>query len=1102
MSFFSNLFGKKDTQDRWAGHTGTTNNSCHMQTKAFHSNHNIELPTDLFDRDEVKEICKDIQIKTINILVIYGMGGVGKSTMLTKICREVECDKTAYFDLKNKDSFISIAKAILREVFFKSVLSDDEDDLISLLIDCLSKEKSLIVFDNMESIMGIGENSGNINTEFAGYDKMLKRILEESSKSTIIVSGREKLELGHRYDSKYKLWKLNGINVEQAKKMLRSFDLNGTESEWIRFVETYSGNSLTLKIVASEIKYSFNKEIAAFLNAPNMPHELLTLLNEQFDRFSDIEKTVLLISAIERESLNAMELWTKLVGVITVPSLNKHISNIVDHCFFETLKDKNKFYLQPVIMEFLTQKLIDYFVDEIQNEKVCFIAKIPLIDTFAKEYILDIQKENIVFPLRDILLRNGESRCFDLLMALTRKVDNTRSYAIGNIITLISSFYSEITDCDFSSKYILNADLRNIKLKNCSFRDASFESVLMLNTFGNLIDVKYSYDNNFIIGGATDFSFNAWDCKDMSYEFKFSDHTDWVRSVDSNRQLYASASNDESICVYDSQNMNLIAKFEAESRVRKVALFPDSNQYVLSAGDDGYVRLWNVLTSECIKFVGHNPNKVVWDIEIVYFESSYKVISVSDDKSVIMWNLDGTVNKILQTMESEIKSVASDNNNLVFWGCDDGTIVAFALNEMKVIATLNGHTGIVWGLDYDSVCQKLVSAASDKHVIIWDCRTEDIKKVKVIEAHNSAIWSANYNQEGTRFVTTGDDSEFKVWDAIDYKLLYCIKGYTNLLRNIHISTERHSLFVAGDDMIIREYSLDDLNIPRMRYVAHSNRVRQTDVSPNGRLLLSCGDDGNVIVWDTERKKRTVYKGHSKRVWTVAFISNEEFVSAGEENDIYLWHVNSIHPQRRITGHTNWIWDLSFFPDENMLISSSEDNSCILWNMDTKEKIDVFNNHNKWLFAASFSPSGKHFATASADNTSIIYDIISREPICVLNGHKGWVWSVIFIDENTVVTGGQDSKIIIWKIDYENRCYTEMKILSKHNSWVVSLAYDSLSHLLYSASADETIKVWDAHDFSYVKDVLIDKPYDGCDISGVKRLTESEKESLLHLGAIE
>lgn len=1090
---------EKNINSRWAGHSDRQID-LNVCTHAFHTNLKCSLPDNFFERDEISKISQFIGNKSV--IVLYGIGGMGKTTILTKICENRPCGKLAYFDLKNKDSFISIAKSILREVFLKSILPDSEDELIAQLIVCIEKEQTLIILDNMESIMDIGNNSGKILSSYCGYNKFIQSMLGIETCSTIIVSGREKLDLGNRNDLRYTPIRLGGINVTQAKMLLDKFDLNGSNREWEKFVDTYSGNALTLKIVASEINEFYGKSLKDFFLNPNIPHELLELLNEQFERFTDTEKVMLLISAVEREPVSERFVWSKLVGRnISFNQLHKFFSNAVDHCFFEkNIYDDNKsYYLQPVIMEFLTQKLIDIFVHEINNIDLNFISKIPLVDTYAKEYIFDIQKSIIVQPLISILLQNGEAKCRQMLLSIAKVSDLTKSYVIGNIIFLLSALNEEISNCDFSEKYILNADLRNVKLINCDFTNSIFENVLMKNTFGNLIDVKYTYDDNLIIGGATDYSLNAWDCRDMSYKFKLRNHTDWVRSVDSNAFYYASASNDEYIWVYDRTTRNPVAQFYAGSRVRKVYLPNDSDAYVLSSGDDNMIKKWGIIDNSCVKFLGHE--KVVWDFEVIDIGGEKLIVSVSDDKKAIMWDIDGNLIEVICEYKYEMKSIVSTKKGLLYIGCENGDIIVFSLIEKTIKDVLNGHEGIIWGLDYDEINSKMISAASDKHVIVWDCSKEEIYKTKVMEAHNSAIWNINFNNAGTKFVTTGDDSEFKVWDAIDCKLLYCVKGYTNLLRNLYICQQNHSLFVTGDDMIIREYALENINKPRRFYFGHSNRVRHMDVSPDGNYLVSCGDDGNVILWGLKDSSKKVFKGHQKRVWSVCFINNQEFASAGEENDIYIWNKNSIMPQK-MPGHSNWIWDLTFHPEKKYMLSSSEDNTCKLWDMSTRSEIFSFNDHTKWLFSASFSPSGNYIITASADNRAIIYDIIKKELVCYLEGHTGWVWSTVFIDENIVATGSQDSSIRIWEINYESKTYECIHILCKHLSWVVSLGYDTETHLIYSASADETVKVWDTTNYQYIMDVRIDKPYDGIKITGVKGLTDSERMSLLQLGAIE
>ncbi len=1095
---------------RWAGsasdNTQNNGNEESLQENIdYFTNFHYSLPKNYFEREELEYINRLIEEK--KILVLYGMGGIGKTTLLTGLIKEEIFNKTAYFDLKNKDDFADVAKDILRDVFNETILNDDSQELIEKLVGYIEKNSILLVFDNMESIMDIGDNSGKILEEYRGYSDFFERILQIDSMSTIILSAREKIMLGNRYYDKYALYKLEGITVSQAQVLLKDYKLKGDDVIWEYFVTSYSGNPMSLKIVAYEIKEYFNANIKTFLEDPEIPHELEDLLNEQFERFSFLEKIILFWCAVERGSINERFLCSKIVGIDFSPALmHRMFQNIVNHCFLEAEQEMEdirlRFYhLQPVIMDFLSQKLVHILANEIEKCQPKFISYIPLVDTVAKEYILNTQKEMFLYPLKDSILRFGEIECNHYLTELCKKIGNVRSYTVGNIISILSTYNEVISGWDFSSKFILNADLRHIKIVDCNFQNATFENVLLMHTFGNLIDAKFSYDDSLILGGATDYNIYAWDSRDLSFKFRLGDHTDWVRSVDSNHRYIASASNDEYVCVYDYNDYSMIGKFHEGSRVRKVVLSKEPDEYVYSSGDSKIIHQWCLADSSCKTFVGHG--NVIWDFEIIEINEIFYIISVSDDKTAILWSVqDGIGEKILE-YSCGIRTVKYDRKyQRLFMGCENGDIIVFSMQNRNIIQILKEHEGIVWGIDYDEKHEKLVSCSSDKHVIIWECSETRCCKRKVLDAHSSAIWNVHYNSDGTLFVTTGDDYEFKVWDANKYRMMYAVKGYTNLLRNIHVSNVNGTIYVAGDDTNIREYDLTLQDKAKRFFSGHTNRVRHIDVSNDGKKMLSCGDDGSVILWNLVTYEKKYYRGHEKRVWSVCFIDNTHFASAGEENDIYLWETNKSNPIAFLRGHTNWIWDISYNATQKMLISAGEDNTCRLWDVQERKEIHCFVEHKKWLFAASFDVFGRYAITASADHTANIYDINKRELICTLSGHKGWVWSAIFIEENIVATGSQDSTIRIWKIDYEQKMAICEKTLNKHTSWVVSLEYSKELKLLYSASADETVKIWSTDNYQYLGELQIDKPYDRMKIAGVKGLTDSEKLSMLRLGAEE
>ena len=1091
---------------RWAGSSdNNTQNSGNEENIESFSNFHYSLPKNYFEREELEHIKSLINEK--KILVLYGMGGIGKTTLLTSLIKEGIFDKTAYFDLKNKDDFTDVAKDILRNVFNETILNDDNQKLIDKLVSYIEKNSILLVFDNLESIMDIGDNSGKILNEYRGYSDFFEQILQIDSMSTIILSSREKLMLGNRYYDKYVPYKLEGITVKQAQELLKDYKLKGDDVVWKHFVNSYSGNPMSLKIVAWEISEYFNSYIKAFLEDPEIPHELEDLLNEQFERFSILEKIILFWCAVERGSINERFLCSKIVGIDFSSTVIHHMfQNIVNHCFLEAEQEIEDirlhfYHLQPVIMDFLSQKLVHILASEIIGCQPKFISYIPLVDTVAKEYILNTQKEIFLYPLKDIILRFGEAECNHYLVELCKKIGNVRSYTVGNIISILSTYNEKISGWDFSGRFILNTDLRHIKIIDCNFQNATFENVLLMHTFGNLIDAKFSYDDSLILGGATDYNIYAWDSRDLSFKFRLGDHTDWVRSVDSNYKYIASASNDEYVCVYDYNNHSLVGKFHEGSRVRKVVLPKEPNEYVYSSGDSKIIHQWCLTDNSCKKFVGHD--NVIWDFELIEVDKTSYIVSVSDDRTAILWTVqDGTKKKILE-YSCGIRAVKYDGKyQRLFMGCENGDIVVFSMRKQSIIQVLKEHEGIIWGIDYDEKREQLVSCSSDKHVILWECHETKYCKRKVLEAHSSVIWNVHYNFDGTLFITTGDDYEFKVWDAHKCRMMYAVKGHTNLLRNIHVSNVNKTIFVAGDDTNIREYSLALQGNAKRFFSGHTNRVRHIDVSNDGKQMLSCGDDGSVILWNLVTYEKKYYRGHEKRVWSVCFIDNTHFASAGEENDIYLWETSKSNPIGFLKGHTNWIWDISYSSAQKMLVSAGEDSTCRLWDVQERKEIHCFVEHKKWLFAASFDVHGRYLITASADHTANIYNIAKKELICTLSGHKGWVWSAIFIEENIVATGSQDSTIRIWKIDYEQKTAICEKILNKHTSWVVSLEYSIELQLLYSASADETVKIWNTSNYQYLGELQIDKPYDRMKISGVKGLTDSEKLSMLRLGAEE
>lgn len=1061
----------------------------------------LDLPDNFLNHEYVNKIINDIK-SGFNAIVLYGMGGIGKSTLLRKVIDDCGVSQIAYFDLRNKRDFCSTARDILQDVFQYRV--ENDKNLMNELLSKIKENNILIIFDNLESIMDEGKNSGKMLPDFYEYQQLAESVINITTSSTIIFSGRDKLKLSSRSD-KYNEYALTGFDEQKAKVFLAKYKLVGTDNDWTMFVKTYKGNPLSLKIIAEEIRSNYRSSLAEFLADPNMPRELADLLEEQFNRFSLIEKNILFILAVEREPISYKNINSMLVKINRFNNETRNaIFNISNRCFIEgngANLDQSRFYLQPVIMEFLTQKLLGIVFNEIIENNPDFLMRVPMLDTVARDYIVKTQKIVIIEPLCNALLQEyGQDSSIKMLANMNSTIPSDKNYACGNIINILSAILDTIKEIDFSNKYIINADFRYNYFCDCKFVGSTFLNVLFRQTFGNLIDVRYSHDDQLLIGGTTDYCINIWSAKDLSLLHRLPYHSDWVRSVDTNEKYIASASNDETLSIIDYKTFQLLNTFSVSGRVRKVKFNPFDDNILFSSGDDLKIHIWDISAGKELRvpLVGHE--EVICDFCVIKTDGNTCIISCSDDGTLRLWNLDLNTNEILLRLDIEIRTVVHDGFENLYVGCSDGSIWVYSLTDKVNRGTYKEHHGTIWCLDYDEKHKRLVSCSADKTVIVWECTKESMTILKVLNAHSCTVWSAHFNGNGDYIVSTGDDGEVKVWDTKTFNPIYCIKGYTNLLRNLTINRINNNVFVCGDDMLIREFASDNFLYRKQVYKGHINRVRHVDISLDGKYMVSCGDDGCVILWDLCTNKYIKFHGHKERVWTVCFLDNNRFASAGEENDIYLWDKSSPDaPIGYLKGHSNWIWDISFDESTNKLISAGEDGTCRVWDLTTDE-VTVLSGHTKWLFAASVSPNRRMVVTASADGTANVFDIFTGEILYKLIGHSEWVWSAIFLSNTLIATGGKDGVIKIWRLN-ANKTVECVKSINAHDSWVVSLAYKQNAAKFYSASADSTVKVWDTQSFEQITSLHIDKPYENIDITDAKGLNETELSSLLSLGAL-
>lgn len=293
------------------------------------------------------------------LVAINGFPGIGKKTLAVRLVQEVQdhFELIIWYNLSLSPSLTSLITYLVKLIEPNSTVSIKLEEQIEQLITILKKSSCLIVLDEGQSILEKGKSVGHYNPIHENYRILWKLILESSHQSCLIFNTCEipqdlLIKLGEY--KQLQCLKINGL-AEEAELIFEEKGLLNAEV-WEQIIKIYCGNPLWLKIITNFIQELFQGNVSEFLEYDSnfLPDEIIGLLNEQFDRLSEIEILVILEIAKESTPLTLASLRehlsiapTKLLNAVN--SLNRRSLIIKSDSHPE-----NCLTVRPIIRQFLT----------------------------------------------------------------------------------------------------------------------------------------------------------------------------------------------------------------------------------------------------------------------------------------------------------------------------------------------------------------------------------------------------------------------------------------------------------------------------------------------------------------------------------------------------------------------------------------------------------------------------------------------------------------------------------------------------------------------------------------------------------------------------
>jgi len=180
---------------------------------------------------------------------------------------------------------------------------------------------------------------------------------------------------------------------------------------------------------------------------------------------------------------------------------------------------------------------------------------------------------------------------------------------------------------------------------------------------------------------------------------------------------------------------------------------------------------------------------------------------------------------------------------------------------------------------------------------------------------------------------------------------------------------------SSDFQPVREGDQPSSPAPEKELTGHKARVSALAVSPDGRYLLSGGDDNTLRVWDIKVGTR-LHKAECGAFITATAFSPDSaaFAFATTAKNISVRSTGDWAEKFPLAGHAQPARCAAFSPDGKFLASAGWDNTVKIWPMegDDHSAIRTMEHHSDWISAALFSPDGKTLLSASYDCCAVFW----------------------------------------------------------------------------------------------------------------------------------
>lgn len=592
----------------------------------------------------------------------------------------------------------------------------------------------------------------------------------------------------------------------------------------------------------------------------------------------------------------------------------------------------------------------------------------------------------------------------------------------------------------------------------------------------------------FLFTGSRDKTAKLWDYQSGREIRTFMGHEHTVNHVayhsETGKLLTSSA--DNTIKIWDVNTGDASFSVSADKFMTCGDWSPDGKTIALG-GYSNVIEVWNIDTQTKLKTIKANSERGLGYGLAVNYSPDGKMLAIGQDNQLLsVYDTESWKKKFDLKIKAGYcggcisMSDFGPNGRLIAKLANKGPLSIYNLSDSSEILSIGKRWEDIIAVQFNAMGDQLLAATQKSIYVLSPISGDTLVNLNAVkpEKFNDAVFSS----DGKEIVIGLENGTIKRLDLVNQETSMIYEGILNHKNEGDLGYDKHNYWHGKLAQYIKfknetQYSPLTKTLiygkngsaakgwytksgeTVQEYLGKEKSIIGLDISQDGTTLLGGDAGGQIHLWDVKKgKSMKTIKGPPYLMFETKFTPDGTgFTAVSWDATIGRWDIKTgkrtgYIPLDNSSAYTHVLSPNGLYA----ALGRIGNNNLELWEFDTRSMVKTFIGHQDLISSISFSRSGEEILSSSWDGSTIIWSLSTALMQRKLKSNTPIYCSIYSQNEQQVITGGADRKVIFW----DKVTGSKLRILEGHSAAISSIIITPDNTTLISTDVDGTTIFWD------------------------------------------